>query len=658
MSTGRVTEVDNAPRVVIEHVVPEVDCGRFGIKRAVGEQVVVEADIFADGHDVLAAVLLYRRDEARQWTEAPMTLFDNDRWRGEFTVSEPGRYRYTLQGWVDRFASWARDLSRRVEAGQDVAVELEIGAALVRAAVRRAAHPDAAGLGEHANVVGRGGEAGVRLALSEELAGLMARYPDRERAATYDKPLLVQVDRERARFGAWYEMFPRSCAPVPGRHATFADVEARLPYVASMGFDVLYLPPIHPIARTLRKGKNNAETTAPGDPGSPWAIGASEGGHKAVHPDLGTLADFERLVASARRHGLEIALDLAFQCSPDHPYVTEHPEWFRRRPDGTVQYAENPPKKYQDIYPFDFETAGWRPLWEELRSIVRFWIDRDVRIFRVDNPHTKPFAFWEWLFGETHREHPDVIFLAEAFTRPKVMYRLAKLGFTQSYTYFTWRNTRAELESYLTELTATPVREYFRPNFFANTPDILHAYLQDGGRPAFVARLVLAATLAANYGIYGPPFELCERRPAAPGSEEYLDSEKYQLVHWDFDRPDSLKDLIARVNGIRHEHPALSGDWSLRFHGMDNPNLICYSKTAPAHADVVLVVVNLDPHRAQRGWTALDLPALGLRPEEPYVVRDLLSGAQFRWQGARNYIELAPEPLPAHIFHVTPGGTP
>jgi starch synthase (maltosyl-transferring) len=539
-----------------------------------------------------------------------------------------------------------------LQADQDVSVELEIGSSLVRAAGRRGNKVDAARLAGCADTLQRGGAAGVRLALSDELAALMAEHPDRERAATYERQLPVQVDRPRARYGAWYEMFPRSSAPEAGRHGTFADAEARLPYVAAMGFDVLYLPPIHPIGMTHRKGRNNAETASPGDPGSPWAIGGAEGGHTSLHPELGTFDDFAQLVRSARRHGLEVALDLAYQCSADHPYLREHPEWFRRRPDGTIQYAMNPPKRYQDIYPFDFETAGWRALWEELRSIVRFWVERDVRIFRVDNPHTKPFAFWEWLIADTARDHPEVIFLAEAFTRPKVMYRLAKLGFTQSYTYFTWRTTKAELEAYFTELTATPVREFFRPNLWPNTPDILHAFLQDGGRPAFIVRFVLAATLGANYGIYGPAFELCVARPVAPGSEEYLDSEKYQLVHWEIERPDSLADLIARVNRIRREHVALWSDWSLRFHPVDNEQLLCYSKSAPDRGDVVLVIANLDPGRVHSGWTALDLDALGLRADAPYGVRDLLTGARYGWRGARNYVELGEGALPVHIFAV------
>jgi starch synthase (maltosyl-transferring) len=647
------------PRVVIEGVSPEIDGGRFPIKRAVGEPVVVEADIFADGHEELAGVLRYRHEDAPQWTEAALAPLGNDRWRGAFAVAELGRYRYTLEGWIDRFATWRRDLGRRVEAGQDVAVDLAIGAGLVRAAGWRAAPSDAARLAAHADVLAAGGDEALRLALSRELADLMRRYPDRADAAAYDRELVVVVDRERARAGAWYEMFPRSCAPEPGRHGTFADCEARLPYVASMGFDVLYLPPIHPIGRTHRKGRNNAEAAGPGDPGSPWAIGGPEGGHTAVHPELGTLADFRRLLGRARGYGIEVALDLAFQCSPDHPYVAEHPEWFRRRPDGTIQHAENPPKKYQDTYPLDFETPAWRALWEELRGVVQFWVDQGVRIFRVDNPHTKPFQFWEWLIGEITREHPDVLFLAEAFTRPKVMYRLAKLGFNQSYTYFAWRNTKQELTDYFTELVQTPVREFFRPHLWPNTPDILTAYLQEGGRPAFAVRLVLAATLGASYGIYGPAFELCERRSAAPGapppaSEEYLNSEKYEIRHWDLDRPDSLRDLIARVNRIRRENPALRHDWSLRFHGIDDGELLCYSKQTPDRANVVLVVVNLDPHRPRSGWTDLSLDVLGVAPGRPYVVHDLLDGARYSWRDARNYVQLDPRTAPAHIFRVEP----
>lgn len=651
LADDRMSAVEGRRRVVISGVVPEIEGGRFAIKRTAGETVAVEADIFADGHDVLACVLRYR-PAGGEWTEAPMAPLGNDRWRGTFTVSAVGRYEYTIQAWVDHFSSWARDLAKRVSANQDVRQDLLIGAALIDGARRRAAAADARGLAEFADAL-RGGAADRKdPRIPAPILQLMHRYADRRYATTYENTLGVVVDRERARFSAWYEMFPRSCAPTPGRHGTLADCIRRLPYIAGMGFDVLYLPPIHPIGHTHRKGKNNAATAAPGDPGSPWAIGAASGGHTAVHPDLGTLEDFDRLVEQARRHGIEVAMDLAFQCSADHPYVREHPEWFRRRPDGTVQFAENPPKKYEDIYPFDFETDAWRALWAELKRIVEFWIGHGIRIFRVDNPHTKPFPFWEWLIAELKAGYPDVLFLSEAFTRPKVMYRLSQLGFSQSYTYFAWRNTRAELTEYFTELTQSPVREYFRPHLWPNTPDILTEYLQLGGRPAFIARLVLAATLGAGYGMYGPALELCENRAREPGSEEYLDSEKYELRHWDLDRPDSLNDLIGRVNRIRRENPALQGDWSLRFHPVDNDQLICYSKRADDLTNAVLVVVNLDPHHTQSGWTALDLESLGLDRGLPYQVHDLLTDAKYIWHGARNYVELDPHRIPAHIFRV------
>jgi len=462
----------------------------------------------------------------------------------------------------------------------------------------------------------------------------------------------VVVDREKARFSIWYEMFPRSCALEPGRHGTFKDCEARLPYIAAMGFDVLYFPPIHPIGHTHRKGRNNNPVANPDDPGTPWAIGSEEGGHKSIHPQLGTVEDFQSFVAKAREYDIEIALDIAFQCSPDHPYVKEHPEWFHWRPDNTVQYAENPPKKYEDIYPLEFETENWQELWEELKSIVLFWIEQGIRIFRVDNPHNKPFRFWEWLITDIKMSYPDVIFLSEAFTRPKVMYQLAKLGFTQSYTYFAWRNTKLELTQYFTELTQTEVREYFCPSLWSNTPDILTEYLQFGGRPAFMARLVLAATLGSSYGIYGPAFELCENRPREPGSEEYLDSEKYEIKSWDIARPDSLKDFIARVNRIRRENAAFHSDWSLRFHEVDNEQLICYSKRTDDLSNVVLVVVNLDPHHTQSGWVEFSLEELGIDPQKPYQMHDLLSDARYLWQGSRNYVELNSQIVPAHIFRM------
>ncbi len=583
-----------------------------------------------------------------------MVPLGNDRWRGEFAVQEVGRHRYTLEAWVDRFQSWRRDLEKRVGAGQDVSVQLIVGGGLVEEASLRASRGDSRRLAEWTSALRGPGNVDekISVALREGLAHAMSKYPDRKLATRYERELVVDVDHPKARFSAWYEMFPRSCAPEPGRHGTFADCEARLPYIAEMGFDVLYFPPIHPIGRTNRKGKNNVPGAGPDDPGSPWAIGAEEGGHKAVHPQLGTLEDFRRLLARARDVGIEIALDLAFQCSPDHPYVKEHPEWFRWRPDGTLQYAENPPKKYEDIYPFDFETEHWRELWEELKTVVLFWIDSGVRIFRVDNPHTKPFAFWDWLIREVKDHHPDVLFLSEAFTRPKVMYELAQLGFSQSYTYFAWRNARWELTQYFTELTQTDVREYFRPNLWPNTPDILTEYLQSGGRPAFMARLVLAATLGASYGIYGPAFELMENRPREHGSEEYMDSEKYEIRRWDLRRADSLREFVGKVNQARRENPALQHDWSLRFHPVDNDRILCYSKRTTDPENLVVVAVNLDPHHTQSGWVDLPLDSLGIDSRQAYQMHDLLTNARYLWHGPHNYVELDPEVVPAHVFRV------
>jgi starch synthase (maltosyl-transferring) len=644
-------------RVVVEAVEPQVDCGRFPIKRTTGESVVVRADIHADGHDAVAAVVQYRRGGEDEWTEVRMSLIENDRWEGVFTVSAIGRYEYRVEGWVDQFASWRLGLSKKIGVGQDVASELLEGSALVKDAAQRMT--DGASR-QRAREVERilgdvSEEAGVRIAaaLSDELAALMTAHPDRSRATRFARVLEVVVERERARFGAWYEMFPRSATPDPSRSATFDEAAAMLPYVASMGFDVLYLPPVHPIGRSFRKGRNNSLTPEPGDPGSPWAIGSAEGGHTAIEPGLGTIDDFDRFVTAAARHGLEIALDIAFQVSPDHPYVSEHPDWFRQRPDGSIKYAENPPKKYQDIYPFDFETADWEALWIELKAVFEFWIAHGVTIFRVDNPHTKPYRFWEWLIGGLRQQHPDVILLSEAFTRPKVMRRLAKAGFSQSYSYFTWRNTREELVEYFTELTGTAVREYMRPNLFANTPDILHAYLQRGGRPAFQVRLVLAATLGASYGIYSG-FELAENVPVRDGSEEYLDSEKYQIRPRNFQDAASLSELIARINAIRHEHPALQQDWGLAFHATDNVELLAYSKRSAAGDDLVLVVVNLDPANMQHGFVQLPLADWGLTPHRTIEVLDLLSGERYFWRGEWNYVRLDPLDRVAHVLHVVP----
>jgi starch synthase (maltosyl-transferring) len=645
--------IEGRKRVIIENVKPEVDCGRFPIKRVVGEKVAVEADIFADGHDSVSALLLYKGERDKEWKEIPMELIVNDRWGAEFIVEEVGIYLYILEAWVDHFKSWKKALQKKYDAGQDIGVDLLIGAEYVEQASKRASREDKKKLLAFADILknNKAGDESETAAFSEELTELMEKYPNKDTATKYEKELKVVVDREKALFSAWYERFPRSCSAEPGKHGTFEDLGKILPEIARMGFDVLYLPPIHPIGKTNRKGKNNSPISKPDDVGSPWAIGGEEGGHKSIHPELGTFEDFERLLDKAKAYGIEVALDLAFQCSPDHPYVKEHPEWFRWRPDGTVQYAENPPKKYEDVLPINFETENWEELWEELKSVVLFWIEKGVHIFRVDNPHTKPFHFWEWLIKEVKRDYPEVIFLSEAFTRPKVMYYLAKVGFTQSYTYFTWRNTKSEFIDYLTELTDTDVAEYFRPNFWPNTPDILPEHLQFGGRPAFIMRLVLAATLSSNYGIYGPAFELCVSE-ALPGREEYINSEKYEIKRWDWNQPGNLKDLIARVNKIRRENPALQSTRNLKFYEVDNDYILFYGKAAEESSNVILVVVNLDPYHVQSGWVKVPIAELGIDPGQPYLVHDLLSEDKFIWQGERNYVELNPHILPAHIFRV------
>jgi starch synthase (maltosyl-transferring) len=638
--------------VVVEGLWPEIDAGRFPVKRVVGEDVWVEADVFADGHDLVAAVLRHRSSAENNWREVRMQDIGNDRFRGCFTVEELGEFLYTVVGWIDLFASWRRDLRKKVDAGRDVAVDLLVGAELIAAASRRAEGSDRDALRAAAKEL-KGEPAAARdAAFDEVLRDLMSRYPDRRHEGRFPRELRVIVDPPLARFGAWYELFPRSTASVPGNHGTFDDVIARLPYVEKLGFDVLYLPPIHPIAHQRRKGKNNSPTSKPGDPGSPWAIGAAEGGHTAVHPDLGTLDDLRRLVVAARERSIEVALDIAFQVTPEHPWVREHPEWFRRRPDGTIQHAENPPKVYEDIYPIDFETNDRAALWEALRDVFLFWCEQGVRTFRVDNPHTKPFAFWEWALAEVRAAHPDAIFLSEAFTRPKVMYRLSKLGFTQSYTYFAWKTEKQDLTDYLIELSRTGAVEFFRPNFWPNTPDILHAYLQTGRRSAFASRLVLAATLASSYGIYGPAFELMEHTPREPGSEEYLNSEKYEIRTWDLDRKDTLAPLVTRINEIRRENPALHDIRRLWFHGIDNQQLIAYSKTTEDYSNVILVVVNLDPRNPQSGWTSLDLGELGVGPMESFEVEDLITGASHTWQGSSNFVRLDAGGEPAHVFRV------
>lgn len=648
------TATQGSHRAVIEAVTPEIDGGRFPIKRAVGESVVVEVDVFGDGHDVVDCLLLHRYAGKPDWTESPLIPVVNDRWRGSFEVNKVGRAEYTVVAWVDRYLSWLRDLKKRSPREADINVNLQVGAELVLAAAERAKGDDATFLTEQAKFLAGKASPEVRMAaaLDPMLAEKMRPLADRRFATSYGKELGVIVDRVKARFSTWYELFPRSCSPVAGEHGTFKDVEAQLPRIAHMGFDVLYLPPVHPIGTAFRKGKNNSPTAEPGDAGSPWGIGAAEGGHTALHPELGTLADFKHLITAARDLNIDIAMDIAYQCSPDHPWVKEHPEWFRRRPDGSIQYAENPPKKYQDIYPIDFESDDWRNLWNALSDVVMYWVGQGVTIFRVDNPHTKAFPFWEWMIARVKAECPEAIFLAEAFTRPKVMYRLAKAGFTQSYTYFSWRNTKPELTKYFEELTQTQAIDFFRPNLWPNTPDINPELLQWSGKPGHMMRLVLAATLGASYGIYGPVYELCYATPVAAGKEEYLDSEKYQITQWKMGGPDDLTEFIARINKIRHDRPALQTDRGLIFHPTDNPEMICYSKADSKSKDRVVVVVNLDPNNPQSGWIDLDLDALEIAAGRPYQMHDLLGGGHYLWHGGRNFVSLNPHVVPAHIFGV------
>jgi starch synthase (maltosyl-transferring) len=655
-NTADSTPTHGRQRVIIEGVSPELDEGRHAIKRVTGESVMVEANIFADGHDVLGAVLKYRHDSETAWSETEMEPLVNDRWRGRFNVGSVGTARYTFEAWIDHLGSWRRDFKKKVDAGLDVSVELLQGADLIRLSADRAQGSDAKQLRDWAtslvNTRKHSLKERVQFALDPVPLAIAHRHPDRSHATRYHRELRVCIDPPLAQFGAWYELFPRSTSPEPGRHGTFKDCEALLPEIARMGFDILYLPPIHPIGRSFRKGKNNNPKAEAHEPGSPWAIGAREGGHKAILPELGTLDDFRRLLKKAGEQNLTIALDIAFQCAPDHPYTTEHPDWFRKRPDGSIQYAENPPKKYQDIYPIDFETQDWQALWHELRSIFEFWIQQGVSVFRVDNPHTKAFPFWDWCISSLKQKHPNLIFLAEAFTRPRLLERLAKLGFTQSYNYFPWRNTKQELTEYLTELTRTDLQQYLRPNLWPNTPDILTQYLQHGGRPAFLTRFILAATLGAAYGIYGPAFEFCLNQPREPGSEEYLDSEKYEIRHWDWSAPNPFRELIARINRIRRDNPALHSNHSLRFHPIDNDQLIAYSKLSDDGTNLIVTVVNLDPHHIHHGWLELPLAPFDLHPEHPYQMHDLLTDAHYLWQGPRNYVQLDPNFVPAHVFRV------
>ena len=644
----------NAPQLVIENVTPQLDGGRYAIKRVIGSVIEVSGNIFKDGHDLISARILYRRPGEASSRVAPFTYHhDVDRWFGSFKVDQIGLWQYDVEAWPERFGTWRSDLGKRLNAGQDVRPELLEGAGLLARladkltgaakvligdAAKRLANPTVA-LDER-----------LKVAFAEDVMELVRAPLFADEASRLEHPLEVYVDRSEASFAAWYELFPRSQGREPGKHGTFADTTRRLPEIAAMGFDVIYLPPIHPIGVTHRKGRNNSATCVPGEVGSPWAIGGKEGGHTAVHPELGTLADFEVLVASAKDFGLEIALDFALQCSPDHPWVKEHPEWFFVRPDGSIRYAENPPKKYEDIYPINFWCKDRQGLWNACRDAVLFWVARGVKIFRVDNPHTKPLSFWEWLIRDVQAAHPETIFLSESFTRPNRMKSLGKLGFTQSYTYFTWKNTAWELKDYLTELTRTDMADYYRPNFFANTPDILHEFLQTGGRPAFRLRLLLAATLSPTYGIYSG-YELCENQPVHHGSEEYLDSEKYEIKVRDWNAPGNIKQDISKLNRIRREERALHELTNLSFLDTDYDSILAFKKSVPGND--LIVVVNLDPHAMHETMVTVPLEQLGIGPNDPYEMSDLLTGARYTWRGAKNYVRLDPIERVGHVFRVS-----
>ncbi|MEM1058469.1 MAG: alpha-1,4-glucan--maltose-1-phosphate maltosyltransferase [Verrucomicrobiota bacterium] len=650
-------ELTGRRRIVIEHVAPAIDGGEFPVKRIVGDTVEVTAAVFGDGHDQIRALLRHRPAQANAWDEIPLEFKENDQWGARFAVVAEGFHEFQIEAWMDHFESWRHGLQKKVEGGAEVHVELLAGRELLRETAQRAATAGGAadakaleGAAESLVDVNRSERERAELALNPGLQLLAERYPDRS-LATRSQAYPLLVEREKARCSAWYEFFPRSWGEQPGEHGTFQTAARILPEIARLGFDTVYLPPVHPIGTAHRKGKNNRLEAAPDDVGSPWAIGAAEGGHKAIHPQLGTLADFRRFVQEAEKNGLEVALDIAFQCSPDHPYVKEHPQWFKWRADGTVQYAENPPKKYQDVLPLNFETEDWENLWLELRSVFEHWVEQGVKIFRVDNPHTKPLEFWRWLIADLKAKHPDVLLLAEAFTRPHVMYRLGKVGFTWGYTYFTWRHGVEDLTAYVEELTKTEVKDQFRPNFWPNTPDIHPPTLRYDGRPAFITRLVLAATLSSNYGLYGPVYELCEAE-GMEGKEELLNNEKYELRWWDWDRPGNLKEIMAQINKIRRQNPALQQTNNILFAPTDNPALLAYAKYSDDRQNLILCVVNLDPRSAQAGFVNVPTGELGLGDTAPYLVKDLLADGRYLWRGARNYVRLEPWVCPAHIFRI------
>ncbi|RVU00762.1 alpha-1,4-glucan--maltose-1-phosphate maltosyltransferase [Mucilaginibacter limnophilus] len=639
-------------RVIITNVTPRVEEGRFPAKTVINETIAISADVFGDAHDEIAASAYIRHTADKLWTELPMHFVINDYWQTSFKADRQGFYEFKVTAWIDHYTTWKKGLKKKYEAGQDISIELQIGAELLKEAAAKN-KKDASWLKAWADqlVELSDPEQSVFLAYSNEIAAIMYRHRLPEFVTQYPVTYRIEVERKKAGFSTWYELFPRSASSLPETHGTFKDVVKLLPRVFKMGFDVLYLPPIHPIGEVNRKGKNNSLTATADDPGSPWAIGNRLGGHKAIHPQLGTLDDFKALIKEADQFGIEIAMDIAYQCAPDHPYVKEHPQWFKWRPDGTVQYAENPPKKYEDILPFNFETDDWENLWQELKSVIDYWIAAGIRVFRIDNPHTKAFAFWQWMIGEVRKQNPDIIFLAEAFTRPRVMERLAKAGFNQSYSYFTWRNTKYEIEQYMTELTKTEMRYYFRPNFWPNTPDILPPALTKGGDNAHITRVILAATLSSNYGFYGPVYEFGINKPHGV-KEEYVDNEKYEIKQWDWNQYTRIGDIITRVNRIRKENPALQSTWNIDFLDTSNEQIIAYIKTDADTSNNLIIVVNLDVFNTQGAHVRVPIEKLNIDSNEPYRVTDLLGGGKYRWLGDYNYVELNPYQMPAHIFKI------
>jgi starch synthase (maltosyl-transferring) len=639
-------------RVVITHLQPCVEAGAFPAKVLINKPVTVSADIFTDGHDDIAASLLYKHESERPWKEVPLALINNDRWEASFTPTQFGQYLFTVQAWIDHFTTWKKGLIKKKAAGQGIGVELLIGAEILEGINTKDKKSKAllADWVRRLREEGTDEEALIDMISGDDVAAVVRQCADKTLATKHSQSYRLDIEREKAGFSTWYELFPRSASAEPGRHGTFKDVKELLPRVAEMGFDVLYFPPIHPIGRVKRKGRNNALDATENDPGSPWAIGNELGGHKAIHPELGTLKDFKDLINAAKKQGIEIAMDIAFQCAPDHPWVKEHPQWFRWRPDGSVQYAENPPKKYEDILPLNFETEDWEALWQELKSVFDYWIGQGVSIFRVDNPHTKSFHFWEWVIPAIRKEHPEAIFLAEAFTRPRLMERLARAGFTQSYTYFTWRQSKRELEEYLTELTQTEKRWYMRPNFWPNTPDILHEELVHGGENKHLIRLILAATLSSNYGVYGPVYEFGINEPF-PGKEEYIDNEKYEIKHWDWKHLSRIGEVMARINRIRKENPALQDTNNIEFAHTTNEQIICCVKHDDETGNTLIISVNLDPWNTQAGMVNIPPSTPGME-HGSFRVKDLLSGDTYTWQRGENYVQLNPHEMPAHVFLV------